>query len=123
MQLHEMELRDYLAAKAMAAIISKIPLGEKYEDPLSCQNHAFVVKAVVKGAYDYADAMLDERSVVDPSFKVIAPDPVRAELVKALRTIAFEPQGAPDATSNEVLEAVVATAREALRLVEGGARS
>ena len=50
-----MTLRDYFAAKAMAAIISKNP-------PIS-EASAITreVKMISLGAYDYADAMLEAR--------------------------------------------------------------
>ena len=54
-QTPPLELRDYFAAKAMAAIISKFPLHEK---PMSTD----VPASIARGAYDYADAMLAIRN-------------------------------------------------------------
>lgn len=51
-----MTLRDYFAAKAMAAIISKIPA-------TMVEDRQAIPKCVSQGAYDYADAMLKERAV------------------------------------------------------------
>ncbi len=53
-QIDGMTLRDYFAAKAMAAIVSKIPFQEFSED------FSPYKKAAI-GAYDYADAMLEAR--------------------------------------------------------------
>lgn len=50
-----MSLRDYMAAKAMQAIIAKTPF---VEFP---QNFDPYNKTAI-GAYDYADAMMKERS-------------------------------------------------------------
>ena len=52
---HGMTLRDYFASKAMQAIISKTPFLEFPED---FQPH----EKTAIGAYEYADAMLKERS-------------------------------------------------------------
>ena len=50
-----MNKRDYFAAQAMQAIISKMPmlLAETEEE-----NFDSIFYAVAKGAYNYADAML-----------------------------------------------------------------
>ena len=49
-----MTLRDYFAAKAMQAIIGKLPVAKNDEG-----NDYF--KAASSGAYGYADAMLEAR--------------------------------------------------------------
>jgi hypothetical protein len=51
-----MTLRDYFAAKALVALISKVPV-ETTDDKVTS-----LVLSVVAGAYDYADAMLKERA-------------------------------------------------------------
>jgi hypothetical protein len=65
-----MTLRDYFAAQAMAAIISKLPLkgwlvgdtGVEHEPvPLSATPR--IQSAIAVGAYGYADAMLNAREV------------------------------------------------------------
>jgi len=48
-------IRDYFAAKAMHALIMKLPLRENPED-------TEYPDAVSSGAYDYADSMLAERA-------------------------------------------------------------
>ena len=54
---HGMSLRDWLAGQAMAAIISKMsPQMVRREQGLER------VRRIVRGAYDYADAMLAARS-------------------------------------------------------------
>ena len=50
-----MTLRDYFAGQVLIAIISKIPFQEFPEDWSPYEKTAI-------GAYDYADAMLKERS-------------------------------------------------------------
>ena len=68
-----MSLRDYFAAKAMEAIIAKIPLfGENANnaDILAAikSNRAMkieVMTEVVTGAYNYADAMIVGREVTN----------------------------------------------------------
>lgn len=52
-----MALRDYFAAKAMAAIISKSP----FERGILGTTPDTTERAIALGAYVYADAMLDER--------------------------------------------------------------
>ena len=62
-----MSLRDRIAVEAMAAIIAKIPLvGYNFSGDVSQRNVPYAEKkaimhAVALGAYDYADAMLEER--------------------------------------------------------------
>ena len=51
-----MTLRDYFAAKAMAAIISKTPC-----ELIEADSPTYVEFAVAIGAYCYADAMLKAR--------------------------------------------------------------
>ncbi|MEM6257996.1 MAG: hypothetical protein AAGI37_06745 [Planctomycetota bacterium] len=61
-----MALRDYFAAKAMQAIIAKLPIKQTAEyadgssdaEVTSYQDEARTNKAVAIGAYKYADAML-----------------------------------------------------------------
>jgi hypothetical protein len=55
-----MTLRDYFAAKAMSAIISKSPLGVCFQvdDP---EEFMAIQNAIARGAFDYADAMLAAR--------------------------------------------------------------
>lgn len=50
-----MTLRDYFAAKAMAAIIAKFPAYKDDEHPTNLSN------AIAKGAYEYADSMMEAR--------------------------------------------------------------
>ena len=58
-----MNKRDYFAAQAMQAIIAKMPLtlvtnnDEYYND----EDVNMLMMAVAKGAYGYADAMLEQR--------------------------------------------------------------
>ena len=58
-----MNKRDYFAAQAMQAIIAKMPLtaviydDEDYND----EDLNMLMMAVAKGAYGYADAMLEQR--------------------------------------------------------------
>jgi len=58
-----MNKRDYFAAQAMQAIIAKMPLtlvtydDEDYND----EDVNMLMMAVAKGAYGYADAMLEQR--------------------------------------------------------------
>lgn len=58
-----MNKRDYFAAQAMQAIIAKMPLtaviydDEDYND----EDLNMIMVAVAKGAYGYADAMLEQR--------------------------------------------------------------
>lgn len=58
-----MNKRDYFAAQAMQAIIAKMPLtivtnnDEDYND----EDVTMLMMAVAKGAYGYADAMLEQR--------------------------------------------------------------
>lgn len=51
-----MNLRDWLAGQAMQAIISKAPFEESSLDDMEAEYKT------ARGAYDYADAMLAERS-------------------------------------------------------------
>ena len=53
--MHGMSLRDYFAAKALQALISKTPL------TTSGELHERLPEACAVGAYDYADAMLKAR--------------------------------------------------------------
>ena len=56
-----MTLRDYFAAKAMQALIMKIELTVSKAD---CEHfHIEKWKAISKGAYKYADAMLEEKKL------------------------------------------------------------
>ena len=52
-QFPGMSLRDYFAAKAMAACIAA---------PIESQNHATMASNVAEDAYRFADAMLKARS-------------------------------------------------------------
>ena len=52
-----MTLRDWFAAQAMAAIISKIPVSSGTRE-----SQAEIKYMTAQGAYSYADAMLAERS-------------------------------------------------------------
>ena len=62
-----MTLRDWLAAKAMAAIISKIelmgvnPPSSSGAASVSDEHRDAIMRCVAVGAYNYADAMLAER--------------------------------------------------------------
>jgi hypothetical protein len=54
-----MTLRDYFAAKAMAALIAKAPVtffADQYAEERSVMRQSFAC-----GAYEYADAMIAER--------------------------------------------------------------
>ena len=67
-----MSLRDYIAIKAMAALIAKIPLFDRHGDygpktPTSLDFHQ-VRRDVSQSAYDYADAMLEQRGVIHAEF-------------------------------------------------------
>ena len=53
-QFNGMTLRDYFAAKAMAALIGHIQ-----KDPKNCGGKA--VPTIAKFSYEYADAMLEAR--------------------------------------------------------------
>lgn len=53
--LSEMTLRDFFAVFAMQAIISKFPLVQ--DDGTDKTDE----KMIVRGAYNYADAMMEER--------------------------------------------------------------
>ena len=63
----ELDMRDYFAAKAMAAIIGKIPLVKRteYTDGKAVGASENEIKSVISGvsvsAYEYADAMLAAR--------------------------------------------------------------
>ena len=60
-----MTLRDYFAAKAMQALIMKIELTVSKAD---CEHlHIEKWKAISKGAYKYADAMLEEKKLEEQS--------------------------------------------------------
>lgn len=50
-----MSMRDYFAAKALAAMI-----GQPHKDPENCGKQA--VPKLAKWAYEYADAMIKARS-------------------------------------------------------------
>jgi hypothetical protein len=58
-----MNLRDYFAAKAMAALINTLPSGLA-EGEMKAQGFGYgeVDAFIAKCAYDYADAMLKERN-------------------------------------------------------------
>lgn len=53
-----MSLRDYFAAKAMEAIIGKVPIKEL---PVNSTEWEKIRRRVARGAYSYADAMLAAR--------------------------------------------------------------
>jgi len=61
-----MNKRDYFAAQAMQAIIAKMPLTLKYavtydDEDYNDEDVNMLMMAVAKGAYGYADAMLEQR--------------------------------------------------------------
>ena len=59
-----MNLRDYFAAKAMQALIAKIPLHDtesEYGESSDIDNNHAIRCGVAESAYDYADAMLAHR--------------------------------------------------------------
>lgn len=65
-----MTLRDYFAAKAMAALIAKIPLHDRQGEhgihaPEVSEIHQ-VRLDVAQSAFDYADAMIAEREKARP---------------------------------------------------------
>ena len=62
-----MNKRDYFAAQAMQAIIAKMPLTLKYavtydDEDYNDEDVNMLMKAVAKGAYGYADAMIEQRT-------------------------------------------------------------
>lgn len=60
-----MSLRDYFAAKAMQAIIAKLPIGDACgvlgNPPPQGETRGSIMQNVVLSAYDYADEMLKAR--------------------------------------------------------------
>ena len=59
-----MSLRDYFAAKAMQALITKLPLLDKegqYSEKAQTDEIDAVRKGVAESAYNYANEMLKER--------------------------------------------------------------
>ena len=55
-----MNKRDYFAAQAMQAIIAKMPLTLKYAVTYD-EDINMLMMTVAKGAYGYADAMIEQR--------------------------------------------------------------